>query len=197
MAASSTGSFAEKWQFLSGKASEFGAILYFIPTLWLTSPLMKLDKTDRRILDVLQRDGRISVTDLAERVGLSSTPCARRIKQLEASGLIQGYAAIVDPKRAGQTIQAIVQIKLEHHSDEIVERFRRTLIDRPEVLACYTMTGEMDFLLHVIVRDIDALSDFTLRRLLRVQGVRDVRSSIVLETVKRSPVIPMEELAPG
>ena len=70
---------------------------------------MKLDKTDRRILDVLQRDGRISVTDLAERVGLSPTPCARRIKQLEAAGLIQGYAAIVDPKRAGQTIQDVVE----------------------------------------------------------------------------------------
>ena len=118
---------------------------------------MKLDKTDRRILDVLQRDGRISVTDLAEQVGLSATPCARRIRQLETAGLIQGYAAIVDPKRAGQTIQAIVQIKLEQHSDEIVERFRRTLIDRPEVMACYTVTGEMDFLLHVIVRDIEAL----------------------------------------
>jgi Lrp/AsnC family leucine-responsive transcriptional regulator len=150
--------------------------------MWLNPPNMKLDKTDRRILDVLQRDGRISVTDLAERVGLSPTPCARRIRQLETSGLIQGYAAIVDPKRAGATIQAIVQIKLEQHSDEIVERFRRTLIDRPEVLACYTMTGEMDFLLHVIV--------------LRVSGVRDVKSSIVLETVKRSPVIPLEELAP-
>ena len=156
---------------------------------------MKLDKTDRRILDVLQKDGRISVTDLAEKVGLSATPCARRIKQLETAGLIQGYAAIVDPKRAGPTIQAIVQLKLEH-SDEIVERFRRVLHERPEVLACYTMTGEMDFLLHVIVRDIEALSDFTMRRLLRVAGVRDVTSSIVLETVKRSPVIPLEELAP-
>ena len=156
---------------------------------------MKLDKTDRRILDVLQRDGRISVTDLAERVGLSATPCARRLKQLEATGFIQGYAAIVDPKRAGQTIQAIVQIKLERHTDETVERFRRTLIDRPEVVACYSVTGEMDFLLHVIVRDIEALSDFTMRRLLRVPGVRDVTSSIVLETVKRSPVIPLDELA--
>lgn len=158
---------------------------------------MKLDKTDRRILDILQRDARISITDLAEQVGLSPTPCARRVRQLEISGLIQGYSAIVDPKRAGQTIQAIVQIKLTQHSDEIVERFRRTLIDRPEVLACYTMTGEMDFLLHVIVRDIEALSDFTMRRLLRVPGVRDVTSSIVLETVKRSPVIPLEDLAPG
>jgi Lrp/AsnC family leucine-responsive transcriptional regulator len=157
---------------------------------------MKLDKTDRRILDVLQREGRISVTDLAERVDLSPTPCARRVRQLETSGLIQGYAAIIDPKRAGQAIQAMVQIKLEQHSDEIVERFRRTLIDRPEVLGCYTMTGEMDFLLHVIVRDIEALSEFTLRRLMRIPGVRDVTSSIVLETVKRSQVIPLEDLAP-
>jgi len=154
---------------------------------------MKLDKTDRRILDLLQREGRISVTDLAEKVGLSATPCARRIKQLEESGLIQDYAAIVDPKRAGPSIQAIVQLKLQH-SDEIVERFRRVLHERPEVLACYTMTGEMDFLLHVIVRDIEALSDFTTRRLLRMPGVRDVTSSIVLETVKRSTVIPMEDL---
>jgi Lrp/AsnC family leucine-responsive transcriptional regulator len=112
---------------------------------------MKLDKTDRRILDALQRDGRISVTDLAEQVGLSPTPCARRIRQLETSGLIQGYAAIVDPKRAGATIQAIVQIKLEHHSDEIVERFRRTLIDRPEVLACYTITCSRKSISPVIV----------------------------------------------
>jgi len=157
---------------------------------------MRLDKTDRRILDVLQREGRISVTELAERVDLSATPCARRVRQLESSGFIQGYAAIVDPKRAGQTIQAMVQIKLEQHSDEIVERFRRTLVDRPEVLGCYMMTGEMDFLLHVIVRDIEALSDFTMRRLMRVPGVRDVTSSIVLETVKRSQVIPLEDLAP-
>ena len=158
---------------------------------------MKLDKTDRRILDILQREGRISVTDLAERVGLSATPCARRVRQLETSGLIQGYSALVDTKRIGPSIQAIVLIKLEQHSDDIVEGFRTTLIERPEVLACYTMTGEMDFLLHVIVRDIDALSNFTMRRLLRVNGVRDVTSSIVLETVKRSPVIPLEELAPA
>ena len=157
---------------------------------------MKLDKTDRRILDVLQKDARVSITDLAEQVGLSPTPCARRVRQLESSGLIQGYSAIVDPKRLGTNIQAIVQIKLAQHSDEIVERFRRTLLDRPEVLACYTMTGEMDFLLHVIVRDIEALSDFTMRKLLRVPGVRDVTSSIVLETVKRSTVIPLAELAP-
>jgi Lrp/AsnC family leucine-responsive transcriptional regulator len=155
---------------------------------------MKLDKTDLRILEVLQRDGRTSVVDLADQIGLSATPCARRIKLLESAGLIQGYAAIVDPKKVGHSIQAIVQVKLEQHTDEIVERFTRTVTERPEVLACYSMTGEMDFVLHIVVRDIEALSEFTLKRLLRTRGVRDVRSSIVLETLKRSLTVPLAEI---
>jgi Lrp/AsnC family leucine-responsive transcriptional regulator len=155
---------------------------------------MKLDKTDLRILEVLQRDGRTSIVDLADQIGLSATPCARRIKLLESAGLIQGYAAIVDPKKVGHSIQAIVQVKLEQHTDEIVERFTRTVTERPEVLACYSMTGEMDFVLHIVVRDIEALSEFTLKRLLRIRGVRDVRSSIVLETLKRSLTVPLAEI---
>lgn len=157
---------------------------------------MKLDRTDRRILAVLQQDGRMSHLALAEQVGLSPTPCTRRVRALESAGVIQGYAALVDPRRVGQSIQAIVQIKLEQHTDEIAERFRRTLQERPEVMACYAMAGDMDFLLHVVVRDIEALSDFTLRRLLRIPGVRDVRSSIVLETVKRSFKVPVDDGAP-
>jgi Lrp/AsnC family leucine-responsive transcriptional regulator len=152
---------------------------------------MKLDKIDTRILEILQRDGRAAVVDLAEAIGLSPTPCARRLKQLEAAGVIQGYAAIVDPKKAGHSIQAMVQVKLEQHTDELVERFERSIVERPEVLACFAMTGEMDFLLHVVARDIEALSEFTLKRLLRIPGVRDVRSSIVLDTLKRSAGVPV------
>lgn len=152
---------------------------------------MKLDKRDARILTALQRDARISIVDLAQEVGLTPTPCARRVRQLEDAGLIQGYTAIIDPKKAGHAIQAFIQIKLEQHTDEIATRFRDTLHERPEVMACYMMTGETDFLLHVVVRDIDALSDFTMRRLLRIPGVRDVRSSIVLETVKRTYQVPV------
>jgi Lrp/AsnC family transcriptional regulator, leucine-responsive regulatory protein len=155
---------------------------------------MRLDKTDQRILQALQQDGRMTHVQLAELIGLTPTPVARRVRELEAAGIIQGYAALVDPKKVGHTIQAIVQIKLEQHTDEIAERFRRTLQERPEVMACYAMTGDMDFLLHVVVRDIESLSDFTLRRLLRIPGVRDVRSSIVLETIKRSVQVPLEEL---
>jgi Lrp/AsnC family leucine-responsive transcriptional regulator len=155
--------------------------------------MQTLDPIDRRILSELQQDGRLSHVELAERVGLTPTPCTRRVRELEAAGVIQGYAALVDPRKVGLAIQAVVQVKLERHTDEIVERFRRAVQERPEVLACQAMTGDMDFLLQVVVRDVDALSDFTLRRLLRLPGVRDVRSGIVLETVKRSTAIPVDD----
>ena len=157
---------------------------------------MLLDPTDRKILAELQRDGRLSHVELAERVGLTPTPCTRRVRELEAAGVIQGYVALIEPRKIGLAIQAIVQVKLEKHTDEIVARFRQALQERPEVLACLALTGDMDFLLQVVVRDVDALSDFTLRRLLRLPGVRDVRTGLVLETVKRSPVVPDDD-APG
>jgi Lrp/AsnC family leucine-responsive transcriptional regulator len=151
-----------------------------------------IDSTDKRILAALQRDGRMTTVELAEKIGLSPTPVARRVRELEQSGVIQGYTAIVDPRKVGTSIQAVVQIKLEQHSDEIAERFRRTLDELPEVSACYALTGDMDFLLHVAVRDIDTLSDFTLRRLLRIPGVRDMRTSVVLQTVKRGLTVPVD-----
>ena len=157
--------------------------------------MVELDRTDARILAALQRDGRISIVDLAEQVGLSPTPCARRVKRLEDARVIEGYAAVVDPRRVGHAVQAFVQVKLERHTDEEAARFRRGLEELPEVIACYAMTGEMDFLLQVLVPDIDALGAFTLHRLMRLPGVRDVRSSLVLETIKRSRSVPVEHLA--
>src|SRR5215472_13278624 len=108
---------------------------------------MRLDRTDARILDELQQDGRRSVVELAERIGLSGTPCARRIRQLEESGIIRGYAAIVDPARLGLTVQAFVQVKLERHTDENIAMFRRELEALDEVVGCYATTGEHDFML--------------------------------------------------
>lgn len=154
---------------------------------------MNLDPVDRRIIAELQRDGRLSHVELAQRVGLTPTPCTRRVHALESAGVIQGYAALVDPRKLGQALQVLVQVKLERHTDEIVARFRRGVQQWPEVLACHALTGDMDFMLHVVVRDVDALSDFTLRRLLRMNGVRDVRSGLVLETIKRSTVVPLDE----
>jgi Lrp/AsnC family leucine-responsive transcriptional regulator len=157
--------------------------------------MAELDRTDARILAALQRDGRISVVELAEQVGLSPTPCARRIKRLEDDGVIEGYAAVVNPRQVGHAVQAFIQVKLERHTDETADRFRRGLDDLPEVVACWAMTGEMDFLLQVLVPDIDALGAFTLHRLMRLPGVRDVRSSLVLETIKRSRGVPVGHLA--
>ena len=150
-----------------------------------------LDRTDVRILEQLQRDGRLSHVDLAERVGLSPTPCTRRVRRMEKAGIICGYVALVDPKRVGQNVAAYIQIKLERHTDDVIERFRRTLEERPEVVAAHAMTGEMDFLLQVVVPDLDALGRFTLHQLLKLPGVRDVRSSLVLETLKTSARVPI------
>jgi Lrp/AsnC family leucine-responsive transcriptional regulator len=156
------------------------------------SALSTLDRTDIKILEQLQRNGRLSHVELAERVGLSPTPCSRRVRRLERQGVIQGYAAILDPRQVGQDVTAFVQIKLERHTDDVIERFRRTLDERPEVVTAHAMTGEMDFLLQVVVPDLDALGRFTLHQLLKLPGVRDVRSSLVLETLKSGARVPLE-----
>ena len=155
----------------------------------------RLDRTDIRILELLQRDGRLSHVELAEQVGLSPTPCTRRVRRLEKLGIIRGYVALVEPKRVGQNVLAFVQIKLERHTDDVIERFRRTLEERPEVVAAHAMTGEMDFLLQVVVPDLDALGRFTLHQLLKLPGVRDVQSSLVLETLKAVARVPLEAVA--
>jgi len=150
-----------------------------------------LDRTDVRILALLQDDGRLSHVEVAAKVGLSPSPCTRRIRQLEKSGVIEKYAAIVDPKRVGQNVLAFVQIKLERHTDEVIEQFRRLLAERPEVISAHAMTGEMDFLLRVVVPDLDALGRLTLHQLLKLPGVRDVRSSLVLEALKGDSPVPL------
>lgn len=155
---------------------------------------MQLDRTDARLLAALQRDGRQSVVDLAEAVGLSPTPCARRIQRMEREGVIEGYTAVVNPRKVGHAIVAFVQVKLDRHAGDLPERFREAVQGMPAVVACYAMTGEMDFLLQVVVPDIDALGQFTLKSLLRLDGVRDVRSALVLDTLKRDAGVPVDHL---
>ena len=154
-------------------------------------PERLLDRTDLRILALLQSNGRMSHVEIAAKVGLSPSPCARRIRRLETSGVVQRYAALVEPKRVGQNVLAFVQIKLERHTDEVIGQFRRMLAERPEVISAHAMTGEMDFLLRVVVPDLDALGRLTLHQLLKFPGVRDVRSSLVLETLKADAAIPL------
>ena len=155
---------------------------------------MKFDRFDAKILDALQRDGRLSVVDLAESVGLSPTPCARRIKALESEGAIEGYAAILNPARVGLAVLAIVQVKLTEHTDETVARFEREIQLMNEVTKCLAMTGSYDFILEVYGKDLEALSNVVLKKLIRVPNVRDLQSSVVLETIKRTVRIPLAHL---
>jgi Lrp/AsnC family transcriptional regulator, leucine-responsive regulatory protein len=156
---------------------------------------VKLDRLDARILAELQKDGRRSVVELAERVGLTGTPCARRLKQLEQAGVILGYTVVLDPVRLGLKAQAFVQVKLERHTDEIVGHFERELAALEEVVSCQATTGEYDFMLQVVAPDLDGLSELVLKKLLKISGVRDVHSSIVLDTIKRSARVPLAHLA--
>jgi Lrp/AsnC family leucine-responsive transcriptional regulator len=155
---------------------------------------MKLDRFDAKILDALQRDGRLAVVDLAEQIGLSPTPCARRIKALESEGAIEGYAAVLNPARVGLAVLAIVQVKLTEHTDETVARFEREIERMDEVTKCLAMTGSYDFILEVYGKDLEALSNVVLKKLIRVPNVRDLQSSVVLQTIKRTARIPLAHL---
>jgi len=155
---------------------------------------MRLDRFDTKILDALQRDGRLSVVDLAESIGLSPTPCARRIKVLESEGAIEGYAAVLNPALVGLAVLAIVQVKLSEHTDETVARFEREIQLMDEVTKCMAMTGSYDFILEVYGKDLEALSNVVLKKLIRVPNVRDLQSSVVLQTIKRTARIPLGHL---
>jgi Lrp/AsnC family leucine-responsive transcriptional regulator len=150
-----------------------------------------LDAIDRRILRALQRDGRLPVVALAEQVGLSATPCQRRVKRLEEAGVIARYAAMVDPARVGLPLQAFVSVALSSHAEEVVEGFHRALAARPEVLAAYATSGEMDYLLHVLAADFEAYAEFALKALLRMPGVKETRSSFVLSALKPPGEVPV------
>jgi Lrp/AsnC family transcriptional regulator, leucine-responsive regulatory protein len=158
---------------------------------------MTPDRYDAAILDALQKDGRKPIVELAEQVGLSNTPCARRVKLLEQAGIIQGYTAIIDPAPLGLKVQAFVQVRLTRHTDENIEQFRRAVDAMEEIVSCHAMTGNYDLLLQVVVPDLESLSNVVLKKLLRIRFVRDVHSSIVLNTIKRSARVPVRHLVPS
>jgi len=146
--------------------------------------MIQLDGIDRRIVTALQAEGRLPMVDLADKVGLSPTPCQRRVKRLEDEGVIVRYAALVAPPAVGLQLQAMVQVTLDDHSEKTVEAFEAAIRARPEVVACHAMTGDMDFLLHVLATDLASFSEFAMKALLRMPGVRGSRSSFMVQTVK-------------
>ena len=151
----------------------------------------EFDRTDLRLLALLQRQGRATNAELAAQVNLSPSACLRRIQRLESAGVVAGYAARLDPKALGLGLQAFVRVQLEKHGAPGIERFVRAVQDWDEVVACHALTGDMDYLLHVYVRDLEHFSRFLLDRLLDASGVADVNSSFVLRTVKGFSGLPL------
>ncbi|NMF90225.1 Lrp/AsnC family transcriptional regulator [Aromatoleum petrolei] len=153
---------------------------------------MELDRYDREILRVLQQDGRISNQDLADRIGLSPSPCLRRVRALEESGLISGYRAQVNAKALGLTLMALIQISMDRHTQERFTDFEAAVLDIPEVLECLLITGQAaDYQLKVVVRDMDAYQELLLNRITRIPGVTGVHSSFVLRRVVDRQALPV------
>lgn len=153
---------------------------------------MQLDRFDRRILEVLQVEGRISNQDLAERIGLSASPCLRRVRALEEAGVIVAYRAILDARELGLTLLALVHISMDRHTPERFANFEQRVADLPEVLECLLITGqEADYQLKVVVRDMDAYQSLLLNRITRIEGVSGVHSSFVMRRVVDITALPI------
>lgn len=157
------------------------------------SMALPLDRTDRKILALLQQDGSLSNLELAEQVGLSPSPCSRRVKALEDSGLIQGYRALLDARKLGLDLLALVNISMDRHTPERFDNFEARVSACPEVLECYLITGQSaDYVLKVIVRDMEHYQQFLLGTLTRIDGVSGVHSSFVMRKVLDRTALPLE-----
>lgn len=156
---------------------------------------VELDAMDRRILRVLQLDGRITYDQLAQQVGLSSSAALRRVKRLEEVGAIAGYAALLRPERVGLPLTAYLNVRLEKqtelHKRNPMDLFRASVQAWPEVVECAALTGEMDFLLRVVVEDMAHYSRFIMDTLLKHPSVQDCKTSFVLDRVKHTPALPL------
>lgn len=155
---------------------------------------MEIDRYDRQILALLQQDGRISNQDLAERIGLSPSPCLRRVRALEDGGVLVGYRALVDPKALGLSLMALIHISMDQHTPERFEAFEKAVNEIPEVLECLLITGQdADYQLKVVVKDMDAYQELLLNRITRIKGVTGVHSSFVLRRVVDKTALPVGE----
>ncbi len=158
-------------------------------------PIEEFDAIDYRILEAVQADGRITNQDLAENVGLSPSPCLRRVRQLEARGVISGYVGLVDPQAVGLTVTAFVRVRLEGQDDRHLARFEQEVSSFSEVMECYLMTGESDYQLRVLVTSLAAFEDFLRHRLTKIEGVSQVTSSFALRPIVYRTALPMPAMA--
>lgn len=157
---------------------------------------LSLDKIDKHILALMQSDGRISNLELADKVGLSPTPCSRRVKRLEDSGLIDGHVTLLNKEALGLNLTAIIGISMDRHTPDRFEQFEKAIVDMPEVIECSIVTGQTaDFLLKVVVKDMQHYEKFLLGNLTRLTGVTGVHSSFVLRHVVKKTALPLDQLA--
>jgi Lrp/AsnC family transcriptional regulator len=150
-----------------------------------------LDRIDRRLLDVLQREGALSVAEVAARVGLSSTTCWRRIQQLEQSGVIRGRVALLDRAALGLDVTIFAHVKLKTQGRDAIAAFAEAIRERPEVLDCYTTMGEWDFMLRIVTRDIKAYEAFYLDHLSKLPFVQSINSSVTVTVIKETSALPI------
>ena len=160
-------------------------------------PIQELDVTDWRILSLLQDDARVSNVDLAHAVGLSPSPCLSRVRALEEAGFIRRYVTLLDPQSVGMKVSVFIQVTLEKQIEPALEVFEKAIRDRPEVMECYLMTGEADYLLRVVVPDVQALQQFILAFLSKVPVVGNIKSSFALKQVKYQTALPLPDAENG
>ncbi|GLY59199.1 AsnC family transcriptional regulator [Pectobacterium brasiliense] len=157
-------------------------------------PTFKLDSFDRKILTALQIDGRLSNIELSEKIGLSASPCLRRVRNLEKQGIIRGYAASLDRDQVGLGVTVMVGLKVEKHDYEQATQLREALGRLPEVISAYLVSGDSDFLLHVVVPDLKAYEVFHTTVLLQLPGVRDIRSTFAIQVIKEPAPLPLNHI---
>lgn len=155
-------------------------------------PETKIDTIDRKILALLQQDAHMTMEKLSEAVGLSPSPCARRVRNLEASGVIKRYVAVVDQEKAGLPVSVFASIRLERQREDELDRFAKAIARWPEIVECYLMTGQRDYLLRIVVKDLPAYEAFLKRTLTRLDGVASIESSFALSQVKHAQALPVE-----
>ena len=152
---------------------------------------MTLDDIDRHILMLLQDEARTTNVDLSERVGLSPTPCARRVRNLESRGVIGRYVTLVDQKAVGLSVSVFVNVTLEKQVEEALDLFESFISERPEVMECYLMTGDADYLLRIVVGDLEAYEKFLVDHLTKVSGIANIKSSFALKQVAYKTALPL------
>jgi len=152
----------------------------------------QLDRHDIALLTELQRDSRQTVQQLAEAAGLSSTPCWKRVKEMEANGIIRGYTALVDREKVGLNLAVLAEVNLTRHNEDDVRKFERAVAECPQIVSCYATTGQADYVMKVLVPDIKSYESFLHDTAFKLPGVTHVRSSVVLKEVKAETRLPLE-----